>query len=80
VKKDSEIIKIDKDMLIVEIQERYPLAVDFLVSEYDFHCIGCIMAGFETLEQGAEAHGIVGKDFELMVSRLEEYLNGTTPQ
>ena len=67
-------------MLIIDIQERYPLAVDFLMNEYDFHCIGCIMAEFETLEQGAEAHGIIGKDFELMVKRLEDFLNDPTPQ
>lgn len=67
-------LKIDPDMLIIELTERYPLAADFLISEYEFHCIGCIMAGFETLRQGAVAHGIFDKDFDEMILRLEKYL------
>jgi hybrid cluster-associated redox disulfide protein len=74
-------IEIDPDMLIIDLTERYPLAVDFLISEYEFHCVGCIMAGFETLRQGAEAHGIVGDDFTQMIKRLENYLkNGPNLQ
>lgn len=70
-------IKIDPDMLIIDLTERYPLAVDFLINEYEFHCVGCIMAGFETLRQGAEAHGIIEADFDEMIDRLEKYLGET---
>jgi len=80
-KKHTTKIKIDPDMLIIDLTERYPLAVDFLISEYEFHCVGCIMAGFETLRQGAEAHGIVDLDFEEMIGRLEKHLDeGINPQ
>jgi|OpeIllAssembly_1097287.scaffolds.fasta_scaffold555109_1 hybrid cluster-associated redox disulfide protein len=67
-------LKIDPDMLIIELTERYPLAADFLINEYEFHCIGCIMAGFETIRQGAVAHGIFDNDFDEMILRLEKYL------
>lgn len=68
-------ITLDPDIMIMELTELYPQLVDFLVEEYEFHCIGCVMAGFETLRQGAQAHNIVGKDFEEMIARLEEILN-----
>ena len=58
------------DMLILNLTETYPQVVDFLINEYDFHCIGCIMAGFETLEEGAAGHNITGKDFEEMLTAL----------
>jgi hybrid cluster-associated redox disulfide protein len=73
MKKQSK-ITIDPDILILELTEMYPQATDFLIREYEFHCIGCIMAGFETLRQGAEAHGIIGKDFDELIRRLEKYL------
>jgi hybrid cluster-associated redox disulfide protein len=68
-------IQLDPDILIMELTELHPEVIDFLISEYEFHCIGCIMAGFETLRQGAQAHGIIGKDYEEMLSRLEGLIN-----
>lgn len=70
-------VHIDPDILIIELTELYPQVVDFLISEYEFHCIGCIMAGFETLRQGAQAHGIVDQDFDEMIARLDDLINGS---
>lgn len=73
--KNSKWIKIPKDIIILELQEKYPLAVEFLLNEYEFHCIGCVMASFETLEEGARAHGIEGKDFDKLLKQLEKIVN-----
>jgi hypothetical protein len=73
--KDKQKLTIDPDILILELSELYPEVVDFLITEYEFHCIGCIMAGFESLRIGAEAHGISGKDFEEMLRRINELIN-----
>ena len=73
MKRQSQ-ITIDPDILILDLTEIYPQAVDFLIREYEFHCVGCIMAGFETLRQGAEAHGISGKDFDKLLQKLEAHL------
>lgn len=72
--KTSE-VKIDPEILILELSELYPEVVDFLIQEYEFHCVGCIMAGFESLRQGAEAHGIVGEDFDEMCKRINAIIN-----
>lgn len=67
---NKETQKIKSDMLIAEIVETYPEVVDYLVNEYEFHCVTCILAGFETLEEGALAHGIEGKDFKNMLNEI----------
>ena len=67
-------ITIDPDIMIMELTEVYPEVVDFLINEYEFHCIGCIMSGFETLKQGAQAHGIIGSDFEEMLERATAFV------
>ena len=62
--------KITADILIAEIVEYYPEVVDFLIEEYEFHCINCVLAGFETLEEGAQVHGITGSDFKNLINKL----------
>lgn len=57
MKKQNKTNKIDKTMTFHEIMEKNPDAVMILL-EKGMHCIGCGMAGFETLEQGAMAHGL----------------------
>ena len=49
--------KITKDMNFSEVLEKYPETAKVLLSK-GMHCIGCMAAHFETIEQGANAHGI----------------------
>lgn len=63
---------IEPHTLITEIAELYPSVVDVLVSEYGFHCIGCIASSFETLEQGAFVHGIFEKDFDELLEKINK--------
>lgn len=48
---------ITKDMKLGEILEKYPETAETLMKN-GFHCLGCHMAAFETIEQGAASHGI----------------------
>jgi len=50
-------LKITKKMTFNELIQKNPESVMVLL-ERGMHCIGCGMAGFETLEQGAIAHGL----------------------
>jgi hybrid cluster-associated redox disulfide protein len=56
-KKISKKFKIEKRMTFAEILQKEPCAGYFL-AEKGLFCGGCAMAQFETLEQGARAHGI----------------------
>lgn len=66
--------KITADMLIAEIVECYPEVVDYLIDEYEFHCINCVLAGFETLEEGAQVHRITGKEFKELLNKLNSLI------
>ena len=49
--------KITKHMLIADVAQKYPETFDVFV-RFGLHCVGCHVAAFETVEQGAMAHGI----------------------
>ena len=55
--KSKKKFKINKHMTFAEIMQKEPEAGYFL-AEKGLFCGGCAMAQFETLEQGAIAHGI----------------------
>ncbi|GCF86274.1 hypothetical protein GSbR_28740 [Geobacter sp. SVR] len=58
--------KITKDMTFFEVMRTYPESVKVL-QKYNLGCIGCMGAQNESLEQGANAHGI---DAETLVKDL----------
>ena len=60
--------KITKDMLIGEVIGKYPETIKVFHS-HGFGCIGCVIADFETIEEGAEAHGM---DVEGLIKDLNE--------
>jgi hybrid cluster-associated redox disulfide protein len=64
-------IKITKDIMIGDLVEKYPKLAEVLVEEYGFHCIGCMAAGMETLEEGATVHGMNSKEIKKMVEDLK---------
>jgi hybrid cluster-associated redox disulfide protein len=68
----KEIIKITKDILIGDLVEVYPELAKILVENYGFHCIGCMAAGMETLEEGAIVHGMDKKEILKMVADLKK--------
>ena len=63
--------KIKKTMSLGEIVSKYPESADILI-KYGLHCIGCFVATYETLEQGAMAHGIEGKKLNNMLKELNK--------
>ena len=67
--------QLDPEMTIQEISEQYPEVVETLIIEYGFHCIGCFVSEFETLEEGAAVHGIYDSDFQEMMDHLNQLIN-----
>ncbi|MFA5749853.1 MAG: DUF1858 domain-containing protein [Candidatus Shapirobacteria bacterium] len=64
--------KINKDILIADLVEKYPKLAKILVEDYNFHCIGCMAAGMESLEQGAMVHGMDEKQINKLVEELNK--------
>lgn len=41
-----------------------------IMLEHGLHCVGCLAARFETLEQGAKAHGMSDKEIDEMLNKI----------
>ena len=66
-------MKITKDMNIIEVVQRYPDTM--MVFMYaGMGCFGCHAAQFETIEEGALAHGI---DVDKLVEALNEVVEAS---
>ncbi len=63
--------KVTKDMTLGEIIKEYPETVEVMLKR-GLHCVGCHVAAWETLEQGAKAHGMSEKDIESMLSEMNK--------
>ena len=59
---------ITKDTGIIEAVQNHPEILQ-VFAEYGLGCVGCMAARFETLEQGAAAHGI---DIDELVAALNK--------
>ena len=66
--KKKEIVT--KNMLIGEVMKKYPQSAEIMI-EHGIHCVGCHVATWETLEQGAAGHGI---DVNQLVDDLNKRL------
>lgn len=48
---------VTKNMAIGEVVSKYPQTMD-VFGNHGLHCIGCAIASFESVEQGAKSHGV----------------------
>ena len=62
--------KITRDIQIGELVMNYPSAVEVLF-EYGFHCIGCGLSAYETLGQGAAAHGFDEETIDELIEKIK---------
>jgi len=63
--------KITKKMGIIEILEKSPESAETMF-KYGLHCVGCMAAKFESLEEGCKAHGISEKDIDKMIDEINQ--------
>jgi hybrid cluster-associated redox disulfide protein len=56
-KRGISIMTITKDMSIGEVVQKYPATVEVFL-RHGLMCFGCAVARFESIEQGALAHGM----------------------
>lgn len=68
--KKSKILA-NKQMQIGELLKLNPNVKDILMG-FGLHCFGCPMSQMETIEEAAAVHGV---DVDLMVEKINEFLN-----
>ncbi len=59
--------------LLGTILEECPRAAE-LLAEYGLHCISCFANQFDTLEMGAQVHGMTDDDLNDMVNEINTEL------
>lgn len=57
---------ITKEMPIGDVVKQYPKTMEVFM-KHGLHCIGCAVAAFESIEEGATVHGI---DIEALMADL----------
>ena len=62
-------MKITKKMSFMEAMQKRPETAEVLM-RHGLHCIGCMMAHMETIEQGCKAHGMNDKEIEKIVEEI----------
>jgi hybrid cluster-associated redox disulfide protein len=63
--------KITRATPIGELVMNHPVAAAVLL-EHGFHCIGCSLSAYETLEQGAAVHGMDDAQIDALVKKLRD--------
>jgi hybrid cluster-associated redox disulfide protein len=66
---------ITKDIKIEEVVTQYPETM-MVFMKHGLHCVGCHVSAFESVEDGAKAHGI---DVDALVSDLNRVISSRKP-
>lgn len=64
-------IEVTKQTQIGEVLNINPNVKEILMG-FGLHCFGCPMSQMETLEEASAVHGV---DVDLMMEKINEYLN-----
>jgi hypothetical protein len=70
---DTGIYLLSKTDSITLIVEKSPKAVELLI-EYGIACTNCVLKQFDTLEIGAQLHGMSDDEIETMVDEINDVL------
>jgi hybrid cluster-associated redox disulfide protein len=66
---------ITKDIKIEEVVTQYPETM-MVFMKNGLHCVGCHVSSFESIEDGAKAHGI---DVDALVDDLNRVISSRKP-
>ena len=67
--------KINKDMTIVQVFQKYPHRVTRLaqiMTSHGLHCVGCHVSAYETIEQGLMGHGMDKEKLDVLLKALNK--------
>lgn len=67
-------MKITKEMSIGDVVQKHPETAEIFMS-YGLHCVGCHVAFWETIEQGAGGHGMDPETIEKMVKDANKVID-----
>ena len=62
---------ITRGMTLGAVVAKFPQTAP-VMRQYGLHCIGCLLASLENIEQGARAHGLPDEKIDEMVEKMNE--------
>ncbi len=62
---------IKKDMPLGEVVQKHPETAEILFKN-GLHCVGCHVSAYETIEQGARAHGMDDTKIDTMLEDMNK--------
>jgi hybrid cluster-associated redox disulfide protein len=68
--KKAKPFKLTRTTNIGELAAEYPHIAQVLASDYELHCVGCFASAFDTIETGAQIHGMNDEEIDDMIKRL----------
>ena len=68
---------IKKTDVILDVVNMHPEAADILTS-YGFHCVGCGVSEVETIEEGAQGHGMTNEEINKVVKEINKAISRKT--
>lgn len=71
--KKSQSFVLSKGTILSEVTEQSPRTAE-LLSEYGLHCVNCFASTFDTLETGAQVHGMSDEELEQMIEEINQQL------
>ena len=69
--KEKENKKLNRTSNLGETVQEYPETVEVLL-DWGLHCVGCMAAVFDTIEEGAKVHGLTDSEIDELIERLNE--------
>ena len=67
--RENNPIKATKEMSFKDLLDKFPKTSEIL-HKHELHCIGCMMAQVETLEQGCRMHGKSDEEIEEIINEI----------
>jgi hybrid cluster-associated redox disulfide protein len=65
-------LPITKETNLGELAMEYPQLAQVLTEDYGLHCVGCFASSFDTIETGAQVHGMTEPEIDEMIARLKK--------
>ncbi|OGD62027.1 hypothetical protein A2160_00485 [Candidatus Beckwithbacteria bacterium RBG_13_42_9] len=62
---------------LADLLAAYPKLELVLFEDYGLHCVSCFAASFDSLGEGAKIHGMIDKEIDKMVLRLNKLVKMT---
>lgn len=72
--KKTESFVLTRGTILSEVLELSPRTAE-LLSEYGLHCVNCFASTFDTLETGAQVHGMSNEEMEQIIDEINVQLS-----